>query len=112
MAGVGFFRIGIDAIGAVGNIPLGYQKVTDLSTSTSLDVPIDADLAIIVPEYSPVRYRDDGVEPTPTEGMPASINVPLQYFGNLVALRFIELSPGAAINVLYYQCTTSIEEVA
>ena len=49
---------------------LGYQQITSLTASTALTVPAGATLAVIVPESQSVRWRDDGVAPTASVGMP------------------------------------------
>jgi len=89
---------------------LGYQQITSLSASTALTVPVtDANglsakptIAIITAETSGVRWRDDGVAPTSTVGMPLASGVTLQYDGDLTKIRFIQQAAGAIINVSYY----------
>jgi hypothetical protein len=89
---------------------LGYQQITSLSASTALTVP-QRDLgglagtpriAIITPEAQAVRWRDDGVAPTASVGMPLAAGVTLQYDGDLSQIRFIEQAGGAKLNVTYY----------
>ena len=81
---------------------LGYQQITSLSASTGLTVPSGATLAVIVPEVQPVRWRDDGVAPTTTVGMPLGVDTVLSYDGDLNRIRFIEQTASSAINVSYY----------
>lgn len=81
---------------------LGYQQITSLSASTGLTVPDGATLAVIVPEVQPVRWRDDGVAPTATVGMPLGVDTVLSYDGDLKRIRFIEQTASSAINVSYY----------
>ena len=89
---------------------LGYQQITSLSASTGLTVP-NRDLnglnqkpviALITPEGQAVRWRDDGIAPTASIGMPLSVGVTLQYDGDLTQIRFIEQSASAKINISYY----------
>lgn len=89
---------------------LGYQQITTLSSATSLTVP-DKDvqglsckpsIALITPETQAVRWRDDGVAPTATVGMPLAVGVTLQYDGDLTKIQFIEQVGGAKINISYY----------
>lgn len=89
---------------------LGYQQITTLSSATSLTVP-DKDvqglsckpsIALITPEGQAVRWRDDGVAPTATIGMPLAVGVTLQYDGDLTKIQFIEQVGGAKINISYY----------
>ena len=81
---------------------LGYQQITSLTSSTALTVPAGATLALIIPETQSVRWRDDGVAPTTTIGMPVLVNTSMSYDGDLKALRFIGIAAGAILNVSYY----------
>ena len=89
---------------------LGYQQITALTASTGLTVPImDVNglscrpaIAIITPETQAVRWRDDGVAPTASVGMPLAAGVSLQYDGDITQIRFIEQSASAKLNVTYY----------
>ena len=81
---------------------LGYQQITSLSSSTALTVPDGATLALIVPEAQTVRWRDDGVAPTSSVGMPVVANSSMNYDGDLKKIRFIAATAGAILNVSYY----------
>jgi hypothetical protein len=89
---------------------MGYQQITSLSSSTALTVPVQTQLglaatpaiALITPETQAVRWRDDGVAPTATVGMPLAAGVTLQYDGDISRIRFIEQTAGAKLNVTYY----------
>jgi hypothetical protein len=89
---------------------LGYQQITSLSASTALTVPIrDVNglscrpaIAIITPETQAVRWRDDGVAPTASVGMPLAAGVTLQYDGDITKIRFIEQTASAKLNISYY----------
>jgi len=88
----------------------GYQQITDLTASTALTVPIKSPeglnakpvLALIVAEGAPVRWRDDGITPSATVGMPIAVGVPFQYDGDLTKIRFIQQSASAILNISYY----------
>lgn len=89
---------------------LGYQQITTLSSASALTVP-DKDvqglsckpsIALITPEAQAVRWRDDGVAPSATVGMPLAAGVTLQYDGDLTKIQFIEQVSGAKLNVTYY----------
>ncbi len=82
---------------------LGYQQITSLSSSTQLTVPKYATYCVIIAETQAVRWRDDGVAPTGSVGMPLATGVALLYDGNLAEIRFIEQTASAKINVAYYQ---------
>lgn len=89
---------------------LGYQQITSLTSAASLTVPtrnLDGlscrpTMALITPEGSAVRWRDDDVDPTGTVGMPLSSGVTLQYDGDLTKIRFIENGGTAKLNITYY----------
>ena len=89
---------------------LGYQQITSLSSATGLTVPQkdiaglagSPRIAIITPEGQAGRWRDDGVSPTATVGMPLAVGVTLQYDGDINQIKFIEQSAGAKLNITYY----------
>jgi len=81
---------------------LGYQQITATGTSVGLTVPTGATFAMIVGEAQSVRWRDDGVDPTTTVGMPLSVGVDFSYDGDLNRIRLIAATTGAIINVSYY----------
>lgn len=83
--------------------PIGYQQLTGMAAATNLTVPQAARFAEITVEAQGVRYRDDGVAPTTTVGMPVAAGVAFQYSGNLNAIQFIAQVAGAILNVLYYR---------
>lgn len=89
---------------------IGYQQITDLSSAVGLTVPVldknglnqKPTFALIVAETEAVRWRDDGVNPTTTVGMPLAVGVPLQYDGDLSRIKFIEQTSGGVLNISYY----------
>lgn len=99
---VGNLRIGIDAVGAPTMAPLGYSRVGVLSAAIGLSPPANASAALLVAEGAPLRMRDDGTDPTPSSGLLLPREVPLLYRGDLSAVRFVEVAPGASLGVLYY----------
>ena len=82
--------------------PVGYQQITALSSSTALTIPNLAKAALIQVEDQNVRYRDDGVAPTSSVGMQLLADAAIWYTGKLSALRFIEETASAKLNVSYY----------
>lgn len=83
--------------------PQGFQQITDLSASTALTVPHpDVAYAVITCDVQAVRWRDDGVAPTATVGMPMQPGDVLRYDGPLDRIRFIQTAAGATLNVSYY----------
>ena len=89
---------------------LGYQQITGLSSVQTLTVPtrdangmaVSPSLALITPLTQNVRWRDDGVAPTASVGMPLLAGVTLQYDGDMTRIRFIETTASAELNVSYY----------
>jgi len=81
---------------------LGYQQITSLSASTALTVPTGATMALITPESQAVRWRDDGVAPTSSVGMPVAVGESLNYDGDLSRIRFIQQAASATLNISYY----------
>ena len=59
-------------------------------------------LALVSPEAQAVRWRDDGVSPTATVGMPLAVGAFLEWDGDLDAIQFFEQTAGAVLNVIYY----------
>lgn len=88
---------------------LGEQYVTSgqLASAFSLTVPTGATIAQICVETAGVRYRDRGVAPTSSVGMPvvaSSSTIPscFQYSGPLSAVQFIAISGSPTMDVFYY----------
>lgn len=84
---------------------LGYQQITSLSAAAGLTVPTvpsQPTMAVIVAEGQSVRWRDDGIAPTATVGMPLAVGATLNYDGDLNKIKFIETAASAKINVSYY----------
>ena len=89
---------------------LGYQQIVGLAASTALTVPTrdlnglnaDPTMALIVADTQGVRWRNDGVAPTASVGMPLAPGVPLLYDGDLTVIRFIEQAATATLNITYY----------
>lgn len=83
---------------------LGYEQIVDLSTAVGLTVPRGAKFALIQAEGANVRWRDDGTAPTATVGMLLSTTSDgLWFTGDLRAVRFIQTTAGAKLNVSYYR---------
>lgn len=89
---------------------LGYQQIATLTSAQSLTVPsrdvnglaVKPSIALITPETQGVRWRDDGVAPTASVGMPLAAGVTLQYDGDLTKIQFIEQTASAKLNISYY----------
>lgn len=89
----------------------GYQQIVGMASATALTIPkLDKNglsgtpsVAIIVPETQAVRWRDDGVNPTATVGMPLAVGATLVYDGDLTKIRFFQQAATATLNVSYYK---------
>jgi len=81
--------------------PKGYQKIAGLAAATALTVPAGASRALIKTETATVRWRDDGVDPTTTDGMLIDVGDELWYNGQLRAIKFIETA-AAVLHVSFY----------
>lgn len=82
---------------------LGYQQITSLAAAAGLTVPAGTSFCMVTPETQAVRWRDDGTDPTATAGYPLAVGSELRYTAaQLGALKFIEQTASAKINVCYY----------
>lgn len=81
----------------------GYQRITSLSSAVALTWPPGARAARIVPETQAVRWRDDGVDPTATIGMPIAAGGEFIYApaGDKTLFKVIEQTSAAVLNVHY-----------
>lgn len=84
--------------------PAGYTQIADVSGAVGLGtVPAGTRLTLIQAEAQAVRWRDDGVEPTASVGMLLSAGQTLVYNGNPTAIKVIETTATAAVNVTFYR---------
>ena len=92
----------------IGNLkPCGFQKLTVSSSVVALTIPtlaegITARSAAMVVETDAVRWRDDGVDPTSTDGMLIPANSDMNYDGKLAQIRFIRVTGDAVVDISYY----------
>lgn len=104
------------AFGKVGGVQtrdgyretLGYVQLTGISTAKSFSdlsvtIPDGTTLAMIQPESQNIRWRDDGSNPTSSVGMIVVANDILYYTGAMSAIKFIEVSATAKVNVTFYK---------
>ncbi len=82
--------------------PKGYQQITSLSAAVGLTVPDGSLFAMISPETQAVRWRDDGTSPTSSVGKQLAVGAELKYTADLKAIKFIEVTTSAKLNVTYY----------
>lgn len=81
-----------------------YNLAVDNVTPKALTPPADAIAAQITVTGDNVRYRDDGIVPSATVGMPVFQGTSWFYIGPLSAIKFIaQTATGAVIDVSYYK---------
>lgn len=83
--------------------PNGFEQITGLNTVKGLTPPAESKYCIIQPEAQNVRWRDDGTDPTTGVGMIIVANDTLVYSGDFSAIKFIEVTATAKLNVSYYK---------
>jgi hypothetical protein len=87
---------------------LGEQYINSatLASATGLTVPTGATIAEICVETAGVRYRERGLAPTASVGMPAvaTSTAPFcfQYAGPLNTVEFIAISGSPTMEIFYY----------
>lgn len=90
-------------------VPAGYHKYTGLSSAKDLTdgaaFTLTAAMYVVIlkAEGAAIRWRDDGVAPTASTGMPLAVGVEMVYHGPLSKLQFIEQSASATLNASFYQ---------
>lgn len=84
--------------------PKGYQKISSLNTVKTITAAssLATSRALIKVEGQSVRWRDDGVDPTTTDGMLIDVGDEFWYTGQVRALRFIETAASAVLHVNLY----------
>ena len=85
--------------------PYGYQQITVSTSAVGLTVPAGATRAVLGIEAQPLRYRDDGTDPTTSVGflVAAGGTMELDSKESLEAFKAIRSSGSdATLNVLYY----------
>lgn len=88
----------------IGTNPLGYQQITVSSTALGLTVPSTAMRAVLSVEAQPIRWRDDGVDPTASVGVLVKADVTFELYGGSLR-RFKAIkddATDAVLNVVYY----------
>jgi hypothetical protein len=82
--------------------PAGYAQVTDLSSVVGIRAR-GARFALIQALNQNVRWRDDGTDPEAGVGMRLHAGESIPYYGDLRAIRFIEETAGAELNISVYK---------
>lgn len=90
--------------------PLGYCQLTATGSAAQLStcsggIPTRSVWAVICVETANIRWRDDGVAPTASVGMPLGPTAPaacLDYSGTFNTFQFIAQSGSPVLNVSFY----------
>lgn len=87
--------------------PSGYCQgsitvATTLAAVNGGAIPQGVTMTRIIVEGAAIRYRDDGVAPTASVGMPLAIGTELIYTGAPNKLQFIPQTGTAVINASFY----------
>jgi len=85
--------------------PKGYQQITVSTTAIGLTIPAGTIRAIIGVELQPLRYRDDGTNPTSTVGFLKQANDYFEINGPLALANFMAIrsdASDATLNIIYY----------
>lgn len=89
--------------------PAGYQQLTVSTTAVALTVPVAATrtrLAVIGVESNPIRFRDDGTDPSATVGTLVKADNFVLVCGADAIRQFKAIRQGASdatLNIHYYQ---------
>lgn len=84
--------------------PAGYVQMTSLAAATVISsIPDNTEVAVIQAETQNVRWRDDGTSPTTSVGMILVAGDSMVYNGTMSALKFIEVTASAKLNITYYK---------
>jgi hypothetical protein len=82
--------------------PAGYRQITDLAAAVGVQIG-DGRVATIQALNQNIRWLDDGQTPTASFGTRLAAGESIFYFGDLRAIRFIEETTGAEINLSAYK---------
>lgn len=85
--------------------PAGYVQMTSLATAVALTgLPATGvKMTLIQAEANPIRWRDDGTDPTVAVGSVIDTGQTLVYTGEPSQIRIIETAASAKANVTYYK---------
>jgi hypothetical protein len=99
---VGYARYGTltSAIDLIGNPAPGVNANNHLGPAGTMKSPVRA---LLQADTQDIRFTDDGTVPTSANGMKLVKDVVMEYEGDLMTLKFIEVTAGAILHVLYYR---------
>ena len=92
-------------------VPVNYEQLTSLSSAAGLTAAKydGASAAVIQAEDQNVRWRDDGTDPTASVGMQLTAGNDIWYTGSFSAIKLIEETASAKLNVTYYRPLVSTD---
>jgi hypothetical protein len=85
--------------------PLGYQQLTVSTTAVGLSVPAKAIRAVIGVEAQPIRWRDDGTNPTSSVGTLQKADTFIEIYDPKALNAFKAIrqdASDATLNISYY----------
>lgn len=83
----------------------GYEQVEVGDSAIGLSVPSGATRAVVGVESQPIRYRNDGEEPTSSVGFLVKADVTFELHGNEALKNFQAIRSGetdGVLNIIYY----------
>lgn len=89
----------------MGTKPLGYQQITVSTSAVGLTLPKGAIRAVVGVEAQPLRYRDDGTNPSASVGYLVVAGGTVEVYGSTALSKFKAIRSGgtdAVLNVNYY----------
>lgn len=89
--------------GGAGVYVTSRATTSAAASLTAGGAPQSATAATIEAEAQIVRYRDDGVAPTASVGVPIAAGASILYSGPLDVIQFIEATSTAKVNILFYR---------
>ena len=83
---------------------IGFEQITGLSSVKGLTAGTydGATMALIQAEDQNVRWRSDGTNPSTSVGHVLHAGNSMRYMGTLSAIKFIEETASAKLNVSYF----------
>lgn len=92
----------------MADIATGFAQVTATSAAFGLSPPPGTAYALVTAEAQGLRWRDDGVNPTASVGMPMAAGDSILIDTAIVAVKFIAQTSGAILNVSFYKTTNTL----
>lgn len=89
-----------------GQRSLGYSKLSVSDSAVGINAPSGANKALIIIEGGAVRFRDDGTDPTNTDGLPLFQNqsITIETTQIISAMKFIKSgSNDATLHINFYK---------